>query len=67
VLVLADDEREKVMLAFVDTVLLDCSDMRDTDRWRFSASNDAFLVCDGALWGMTGASGLTTAESGFAG
>jgi hypothetical protein len=38
VLVLADDEREKVMLALVDTVLVDCSDMRETDRWRFRAS-----------------------------
>jgi len=44
VLVLADDEREKVKLALVETVLLDCSDMRDTDRWRFSASKEAFLV-----------------------
>lgn len=58
VLVLADDEREKVKLALVDTVRFDCSDMRDADRCRFSASYDAFLVCDGARCGMTGALGL---------
>lgn len=32
VLVLADDEREKLELALVDTVLLDCSDRREVDR-----------------------------------
>jgi hypothetical protein len=61
--VLADDDREKVMLALVDTVLVDCSDSRDTDRWRCKASYDAFLVCEGDLWGMTGASDLTVAAS----
>jgi predicted aminopeptidase len=63
VLVLADDEREKVKLALVDTVRLDCSDMRDTERWRFSASYDAFFVCEGARCGITGASGFVTAAS----
>lgn len=32
VLVLADEDREKVKLAFVETVRLDCSERRDTER-----------------------------------
>jgi hypothetical protein len=32
VLLLADDEREKLKLAFVDKVRADCSELRDTDR-----------------------------------
>lgn len=32
VLLLADEEREKLKLAFVDKVRADCSELRDTDR-----------------------------------
>lgn len=56
VLVLADDEREKVRLALVDTVRLDCSDKREADRWRFSDSYVPLLVWDGARCGIAGAS-----------
>ena len=67
-MVLADDEREeKLKLAFVETVLVDCSDMRETERWRLRASKEAFLVCDGARWGITGASCLATVASCLAG
>lgn len=63
VLVLADDERDIEKLALVDTVRVDRSDMRETERLRFSASYDAFLVCEGERWGMTGASDLAVAVS----
>ena len=56
----ADDDRdpdvEKVKLAFVE---IDSLDMREfnceLDRDRANASYDAFLVCDGARVGITGA------------
>lgn len=44
VLVLVDEEREKLELALVETVRLDCSDKREVDLWRFRDSYVAFFV-----------------------
>jgi hypothetical protein len=45
-----DDEREKVRLGF------ELSDKRERDCLRAMASIEFFLVCDGDLLGMAGAS-----------
>lgn len=56
-LVLAEDDLEKVMLAFVETERCDCSDMRELERCRTKLSYD-FLVWEAARWGITGVSTL---------
>lgn len=65
VLLLADDEREKLKLALVERVRADCSELRDTERWRFRASRDAFLVCDGDRCGIMGGCCLEIEGLGF--
>jgi hypothetical protein len=65
VLVLADEEREKLKLAFVERVRADCSELRETERCRFRASREAFLVCDGDRWGIMGGCCLEIEGLGF--
>jgi hypothetical protein len=56
VLVLVDEDREKVRLAFVETVRCDCCDMPDVDRCRTRVLY-CFLEWEAARCGITGASG----------
>jgi hypothetical protein len=56
VLVLVEDEREKLKLAFVETVRWDCCDNADADRCRTSVLY-CFLEWETARCGITGASG----------
>jgi hypothetical protein len=54
--VLVDEDREKVKLAFVETVRWDCWDSPDADRCRTSVLY-FFVECEAARCGTTGASG----------
>lgn len=55
VLVLLEEEREKVKLPFVDNERCDCSDTRELDRCLPTRLSYDFLVWEAARWGTTGA------------
>ena len=65
-LVLPEDEREKLKLGFDDSVPCDCSDKRDIDRCLLMISLDleGFAVWEGDLFGI---SGLLTGVTGLPG